>query len=273
MSEAAKARRRYRREEWATQTTLARLLTRYLDPQTVFWTSLENKPSSRLNGLLQKRRGVRSGLPDTMVVYSRRAVFVELKSKAGVASKSQKQVRAELVAAGARWWMARSVGAALTALHRSGVPFRAPWKPPSDLREWEGPFTGEEKRVPQHPLVREKQREACRRWREKRRGAGLKVRSEPTERRRAQTREATRRWRERRRAEEMAGGGGHGARRQRRASQRRWDQNSNAAHGDDCSGRTAKEVKRLFQEGQPTSQRRQDCARSAQNTCSQNRTI
>ena len=148
MSEAAKARRRYRREEWATQTTLARLLTRYLDPQTVFWTSLENKPSSRLNGLLQKRRGVRSGLPDTMVVYRRRAVFVELKSKAGVASKSQKQVRAELVAAGARWWMARSVRAALTALHRSGVPFRASWTPPSDLREWEGPFTGEEKRAP-----------------------------------------------------------------------------------------------------------------------------
>jgi hypothetical protein len=200
MSEAAKARRRYRREEWATQTTLARLLTRYLDPQTVFWTSLENKPSSRLNGLLQKRRGVRSGLPDTMVVYRRRAVFVELKSKAGVASKSQKQVRAELVAAGARWWMARSVRAALTALHRSGVPFRAPWKPPSDLREWEGPFTGEEKRAPQHPLVRAKQREACRRWREKRRAAGLKVWSKPTERRRAQTREATRRWRERKRA-------------------------------------------------------------------------
>jgi hypothetical protein len=199
MSEAAKARRRYRREEWATQTTLARLLTRYLDPQTVFWTSLENKPSSRLNGLLQKRRGVRSGLPDTMVVYRRRAVFVELKSKAGVASKSQKQVRAELVAAGARWWMARSVGAALTALHRSGVPFRAPWKPPSDLREWEGPFTGEEKRAPQHPLVRAKQREACRRWREKRRAEGLKVRTEPSEQRRAQTREATRRWRERKR--------------------------------------------------------------------------
>ena len=77
------------------------------------------------------------------------------------------------------------------------MPFRARWKPPSDLREWEGPFTGEEKRAPQHPLVREKQREACRRWREKRRAAGLKVRSEPTERRRAQTREATRRWRER----------------------------------------------------------------------------
>ena len=206
MSEAAKARRRYRREEWATQTTLARLLTRYLDPQTVFWTSLENKPSSRLNGLLQKRRGVRSGLPDTMVGYRRRAVFVELKSKAGVASKSQKQVRAELVAAGARWWMARSVRAALTALHRSGVPFRAPWKPPSDLRDWEGPFTGEEKRTPQHPLVREKQREACRRWREKRRARGIEVWSpiRITDERRAQVREATRRWRERKRALEAA---------------------------------------------------------------------
>ena len=198
MSEAAKARRRYRREEWATQTTLARLLTRYLDPQTVFWTSLENKPSSRLNGLLQKRRGVRSGLPDTMVVYRRRAVFVELKSKAGVASKSQKQVRAELVAAGARWWMARSVGAALTALHRSGVPFRAPWKPPSDLREWEGPFTGEENGRRNTRLFG---RSSVRRVGvgENRRAAGLKAWSEPTERRRAQTREATRRWRERKR--------------------------------------------------------------------------
>ena len=206
MSEGAKARRHYRREEWATQTTLARLLTRYLDPRAVFWTSLENKPSSRLNGLLQKRRGVRSGLPDTMVVYRRRAVFVELKSKAGVASKSQKQVRAELVAAGARWWMARSVRAALTALHRSGVPFRAPWKPPADLRDWEGPFTGEEKRAPQHPLVREKQREACRRWREKRRARGIEV-WRPiriTDERRAQVREATRRWRERKRALEAA---------------------------------------------------------------------
>jgi hypothetical protein len=57
MSEAAKARRRYRREEWATQTTLARLLTRYLDPQTVFWTSLENKPSSRFERAVAEAAG------------------------------------------------------------------------------------------------------------------------------------------------------------------------------------------------------------------------
>ena len=50
-------------------------------------------------------------------------MFVELKSRSGLASKVQKQVRAELLAAGALWWMARSANAAMMALHLSGVPF------------------------------------------------------------------------------------------------------------------------------------------------------
>jgi len=44
---------------------------------------------------------------------------VELKSRAGVASKTQKQIRAELLPAGAVWWLARSARAALMALHCS----------------------------------------------------------------------------------------------------------------------------------------------------------
>lgn len=71
---------------------LVELLARYLDPATVFWTSLENRPSSLLNGLLQKKRGVRSGLPDVMVIACPRlVVFVELKSVSGIASKAQKK--------------------------------------------------------------------------------------------------------------------------------------------------------------------------------------
>jgi hypothetical protein len=57
----SKGRRRRPNEEWATHTKLAWMLQTRLDPQAVFWTSLENKPSSRLNGFLQKRRGVRGG--------------------------------------------------------------------------------------------------------------------------------------------------------------------------------------------------------------------
>ena len=136
---AAKGRRKAGRQEWTEQTQLAQLLAEYLDPSCTFATALENRPRSCLSGLMQKRRGTRSGLPDVMVIFipiishggelRQRSVFVELKSWAGVASKAQKQVRVELVAVGCEWWLCRSARAALTALHRSGVPFRRPWRP------------------------------------------------------------------------------------------------------------------------------------------------
>jgi hypothetical protein len=99
-----------------------------------------------------------------MVIIRQRSVFVEMKSHAGIASRAQKQVRKELVAIGCDWWLCRSARAALTALHRSGVPFRRPWEAP-ELARWEGPFTGAERRLPMHPAIAARQREACRRWR------------------------------------------------------------------------------------------------------------
>ena len=182
---------------------LAKLLTKHLDPSTTFWTAVENQPRSLLSGLLQRRRRRRAERASRHDDCLSSAVgFIEMKSTAGIASRAQRQVRAELVAAGAQWWMARSAVAALVALHRSGVEFRRPWKPPANLRPWEGPFTGEEKRLPRHPLVRERQREANRRWRENRRARGIEVwrPSRITDERRAQVREATKRWRERQRA-------------------------------------------------------------------------
>jgi hypothetical protein len=85
------------------------------------------------------------------------------------ASKARKRVREELVAVDCRWWMARSARAALVALHRSGVEFRGAWEPPADLRPWEGPFDGSEKRLPQHPAIAARQRQYARRWRERQR--------------------------------------------------------------------------------------------------------
>ena len=121
---AAQRRREGRREEWSQQTKLAEMLDKYLDPADTFWTSLENKPISRLSGIFQKKRGVRSGLPDVQVIWRGKPIFVELKSRAGVASKAQKQIRAEMLPAGVDWWLARSARAALMALHLSGVVFR-----------------------------------------------------------------------------------------------------------------------------------------------------
>jgi hypothetical protein len=161
---AAQRRRESRRQEWAQQAKLAEMLAKYLDPADTFWTSLENKPISRLSGIFQKKRGVRSGLPDVQVIWRGKPIFVELKSRAGVASKAQKQVRLEMLPAGADWWLARSARAALMALHLSGVVFRRKWRPPR-LKPWEGPFADPHQRLPLAPDVVAQRRAARRRWR------------------------------------------------------------------------------------------------------------
>jgi hypothetical protein len=161
---AVQRRRERRREEWREQMKLSVMLDKFLHPTGTFWTSLENKPISRISGIFQKKRGVRSGIPDVFVLYLGRPIFVELKSRVGVATKVQKQVRVELLPAGATWWMARSARAAMMALHLSGVVFRRRWKPPR-LRPWEGPFPDPTRRLPQAPDVAARRRAARRRWR------------------------------------------------------------------------------------------------------------
>jgi hypothetical protein len=84
----AVVRRKFaRREEWTTQTRVAKLLERHL-PAGCFSTALENSPRSRLAGLLTKLRGTRPGLPDVWVIWLGESVFVELKSRSGIASSS-----------------------------------------------------------------------------------------------------------------------------------------------------------------------------------------
>lgn len=63
---------RRRREEWHDQEQLAELLEIHLDRSGAWSTSLENKPMSRVSGVFYKRRGVRSGLPDVLVLYRRK---------------------------------------------------------------------------------------------------------------------------------------------------------------------------------------------------------
>ena len=87
---AVQRRRESRHEEWREQERLAAMMAGHLDPKTTFWSSLENKPVSRVSGLFQKRRGVRSGLPDVLVIFRQKPIFLELKSHRGVASKVQK---------------------------------------------------------------------------------------------------------------------------------------------------------------------------------------
>src|SRR5215468_2702222 len=94
---------RSRREERDEQIKLAGLLARYLDPCCTFWTSLENKPISAVSGMIRSGAACAAGLPDVLVLYRRepsprcptRVVFVELKSRRGIATTAQKQIRAK----------------------------------------------------------------------------------------------------------------------------------------------------------------------------------
>jgi hypothetical protein len=93
-----------RSSEFAEQEKLAELLSHHLDG-AVFWTSLENAPRSRVSALGQQRRGVRSGLPDTIFIApGLPPVFIELKSAGGALSTAQKKIAAALVAAARGPW-------------------------------------------------------------------------------------------------------------------------------------------------------------------------
>ena len=98
-----------------------------------------------------------------LVISLGKPIFVELKSRRGVASKTQKQIRLEMLPVGAMWWMARGARAAMMALHLSGVVFRRHWKPPR-LRPWEGPFADPTQRLPQALEVAAQRRAARQRW-------------------------------------------------------------------------------------------------------------
>jgi hypothetical protein len=170
---AVQRRREGRREEWNEQTKLAALLREYLDPARTYWTALENKPLSAMSGVFQRRRGVKAGIPDVVVIFRQPSggvfiVFVELKSRRGVASEAQKQARAEMLPAGAVWWMARSANAAMMALHLSDVPFLKPCQL-QPLELWEGPFADPHQRLPQEPTVAAERKATLRAWRERQR--------------------------------------------------------------------------------------------------------
>jgi hypothetical protein len=55
-----------------------------------FKISNQKRPADVVREL--KRRGVRSGLPDLLGIWRAKPIFVEMKSRAGVASKAQKRI-------------------------------------------------------------------------------------------------------------------------------------------------------------------------------------
>ena len=97
------------------------------------------------------------------VLYRGKLVTIEMKSRRGQCSPSQRAVREALLRAGAQWWVCRSANAAMWALAQSGVPFRTivhedgtieRWQQP-ELPAWERPKDDPHERRPRAPPFRE----------------------------------------------------------------------------------------------------------------------
>ena len=148
-----------RREEWREQVKLARLLDKWLDPTCSFWTATDPVAASVTSGAMRKKRGVKPGVPDCLVLYRGKLIAIELKSRRGQCSPSQRATREALLRAGAQWWVCRSADAAMSALVESGVTFRVLsyddgstecWQQP-ELAAWEVPKRNPHERRPRAP--------------------------------------------------------------------------------------------------------------------------
>jgi hypothetical protein len=128
-----------RREEWREQVKLARLLDKWLDPACTFWTATDPVAPSVTSGAMRKKRGVKPGVPDVLVWYRGKSITIELKSRRGQCSRSQRLAREALLRVGAQWRVCRSANAAMLALAKSGMRFRMVPNDNGTLEYWQQP--------------------------------------------------------------------------------------------------------------------------------------
>ncbi|MGH7120077.1 MAG: VRR-NUC domain-containing protein [Acetobacteraceae bacterium] len=107
------------------QIELSAALADRLDPALVWWSAIDGSwaPSPWV-GQVRRLRGCKGGVPDVLVLHRGRLTCVELKTPKGRISDNQRGQRAELVRAGARWYLCRSIPAVLRALRLSRVPMK-----------------------------------------------------------------------------------------------------------------------------------------------------
>jgi hypothetical protein len=65
-----------------------------------FWTATDLVAPSVASGAMRKRRGVQPGVPDCLVWYHGKSITIELKSRRGQCSRSQRAARERLLRAG-----------------------------------------------------------------------------------------------------------------------------------------------------------------------------
>lgn len=110
--------------EWQFQRTANAFLSKAL-PHDAYYSAIDvgTAGGARL-GALRKARGVKPGIPDVLIVWRGRTLWIELKSGTSL-SEAQKITRDQLRANGHMWALARSIEDLETALIAAQIPLRA----------------------------------------------------------------------------------------------------------------------------------------------------
>lgn len=108
--------------EHALQQQVAQYLDRAL-PADAFWTSIDSAGRGARDGARMKRRGVRKGVPDCLILWGF-TVWIELKSAAGRLTPEQKTFRDCAVQSGHTYLVCRSVAEVEQRLREHEIPLR-----------------------------------------------------------------------------------------------------------------------------------------------------
>ena len=118
-----KARRK--QPEQILQRQIAEFLTLALPTPDAWFTAIPAGGGGKVRGAILKGMGYKAGTPDMLVIYKGLPIWLELKSATGTLSMAQKQCLHDLINAGCKWALCRTLDDVERALRRFGVPLRA----------------------------------------------------------------------------------------------------------------------------------------------------
>jgi len=91
-------------------------------PDNVFATCIAHGARHFRMAVKLKQMGVKSGVPDWMLIYNGRGVFVELKTGRGGSSRDQKDAHGCLAAAGCSVFVIRTLDEFVRLMHTLQIP-------------------------------------------------------------------------------------------------------------------------------------------------------
>lgn len=114
--------------EQSIQRQVAQFLSWAL-PDDVWFSSIGHGGGGAIRGAILKSTGMKAGVPDILIVYRGRPVFIELKTDKGVLSPAQKEVHIAITVAGGVVATCRSVDEVRDFLEVCGIKLQAKLMP------------------------------------------------------------------------------------------------------------------------------------------------